>query len=242
MKIFVIVSKNYARQIFDAISNLKPKPYVLATSFDEEVEVLAKYFGHSCKRIDSINKVAELQELKDFDIAITALDDDAKNIAALKIISMFNIPIIISILHNKNNRDLIVSSGATHVINLDELLYANICSMLIPDTWIITSPLSLLPKLKIAVHRFLRRAALGVTVNDVLKALKDSKSDVSIYCFNRFGNRLTTSVFSAGDYIVITGFEEEIDKAVKTIERLFSKYEEMYASRYSVTFRMREYG
>jgi Trk K+ transport system NAD-binding subunit len=239
MKILLALSRNYFRQLVDTINNIKPFPKILVVSNDEEVEALCKHFGFEFRRVSEVQSIEELHE---YDMAILALEEDAENIAVLRAIKDFGIPIIIALQHNKNNRDMFVSEGVHYIVDVDEYLYANLSAMLLPDTWISITPISLIPRVKVAFYRVLRRALLGISYDDIRELL--SKLGLNIYAefFNRFGNRSAGRALATGDYIVISGFEEDVNRAVKELEKLFKKFEEIQASRVSQQIKTREYG
>jgi Trk K+ transport system NAD-binding subunit len=239
MKIFIALSKNYFRLIANAISNVKPPPRVLIASDDEEVEALCKYSGFEFKRLADVKN---LEELRECDIAILALAEDSENIALLKVVKDFNVPIIIALLHNKNNRDVLIGEGVHYIVDVDEYLYANLSAMLLPDTWIFITPISLLSKVKMALYRVLRRALLGISYDDIKGAFSKLNLNIYVEFFNRFGNRASGHVLAAGDYIVISGFDDDVKQAVKELEKLFRKFEEIQASRTLQQIKSREYG
>ncbi|MEM1594200.1 MAG: NAD-binding protein [Ignisphaera sp.] len=244
MKVFIAVSKKYVRPILNVVYMLKPRPKVLVISYDEEVEALSKYYGYEFKYLnDNLEQLSTIQELQEYDMAILAQDEDSKNVSILKAIKQFAIPIIIALLHNTNNRDLLINEGATYIINVDEFLYSNLYTLMYPDTWIEVSPIAALPKFRIATYRVLRRALFNIPVSEVLKIAKEYEPGIAVFCFSRFGNKMPdNSVLETGSYIVLAGFEENVEKTLKDIEKLFRKYEEVYARRYSDIIRLRKYG
>ncbi|MDK6029175.1 NAD-binding protein [Ignisphaera sp. 4213-co] len=243
MKVFIALSKKYVRPILSVVYMLKPKPKVTVVSDDEEVEVLSKYYGYEFKQFNNVEQLAAMQELREYDIAILAMDEDSKNVSIIKAVKQYSIPIIVTILHNSNNREIFISEGATYIINADEFLYSNIHALIHPDTWVVSAPFSALPKLEIAVYRVLRRALFNIPISEILEKVKEYGSDVTLYCFNRFGNKVSeNSILSTGDYIVLIGVAESLEKTVREVEKLFRKYEEVYARRYLETIRLKEYG
>jgi hypothetical protein len=239
MKVFLALSKNYFRQVISLINNMKPSPKVLVTSSDEEVEVLCKRFGFEFRKL---MEVQSIEELHNYDMAILALAEDSENISMFKIIKSFNIPIVIALLHNKDNRDIFINEGVHYIIDENEYINANLSTMLLPDTWVFITPISLVPKIKVAFYRVLRRALLGISYDDVKYLLSKLNLNIYVEFFNRFGNRTTGHVLAAGDYIVMSGFEDDVNKAVKELEKLFRKYEEIQASRILQQIKTKEYG
>ncbi len=237
MRILLAVSKNMFRSIIDALSAVKPTPKIIVTSDDEDVEVLSLQLGYEYKRLRDI-EVAE--NLTDVDIAILALDNDYANISLLKQIKGAGIPIVIAVLHNKENRATFIEEGASFIIDVDSYLQTSITSLLLPDTWITVTPITPLQKFVVAVYRVLRRGLLGISINDVESAVKG----LHIYLehFNRFGTRAENPAISPGDFIIVAGLENDVKKAINAIEMLFRKVEEMHASRISQQIRLREYG
>ncbi|MEL9940025.1 MAG: hypothetical protein QW632_00900 [Ignisphaera sp.] len=244
MKVFIAVSKKHARPVLDVVHTLKPRPRVLVVSYDEEVEALSKHYGYEFRYLrDNLEQLSSIQELQEYDMAILAQDEDSKNVAILKAIKQFAIPVIIVLLHNTNNRDFLANEGATYIINVDEFLYNNLYTLIYPDTWIELSPIAALPKFRIAMYRVLRRALFNIPVSEIMKVTGEHEPGVAVFCFSRFGNRISNdSALETGSYIVLAGFEEDVEKALKEIEKLFRKYEEVYARRYSDIIRLREYG
>jgi hypothetical protein len=94
----------------------------------------------------------------------------------------------------------------------------------------------------VAFYRVLRRALLGISYDDVKYLLSKLNLNIYVEFFNRFGNRTTGHVLAAGDYIVMSGFEDDVNKAVKELEKLFRKYEEIQASRILQQIKTKEYG
>ena len=237
MKILLAVNKNMFRSIIDALSAVKPAPKIIVASDDEDVEVLSLQLGYEYKRLRDI-EVAE--NLTDVDIAILALDNDYANISLLKQIKSAGIPIVITVLHNKENRAALIGEGANYIIDIDSYLQTSIKSLLQPDTWITVTPITPLQKFVVAVYRVLRRGLLGISINDLESAVKDIR--IYLEHLNRFGTRAEDPTISPGDFIIVAGLENDVKKAINAIETLFRKIEEMHASRISQQIRLREYG
>lgn len=240
MKIFVAVSRRYARSIVEALSALKPKPYVLIASYDDDVEILSRSLGFEFVKIKDIEKLYTYEKLEDFDVAIAALDDDILNIACIRVAKSMGIPVTVSFLHNELNRDPLTREGVQSLLNLSSFIVGNIKFVLTSDTWIMVDLVSL-ARLVMALHKVVKRGVLGLDLK-MLKGAIDFK-DVNIFAIDSVGRFVDEDkALESGDTVVIVGAQDKVMKAIDSIEKVFKKYEQVYSIKYSDIHRFSGYG
>lgn len=240
MKVFVAVSKLYAKQVLDALSSITPRPRLFIASPDPEVEVLSRVQGYEFLQLKDVEKLYTVEGLKDFDVAIAALDSDAQNIAVSRLAKTMGIPIVIAFLHSSLNRDELLREGATAVVDLEGFVSSNIRLALSSDSWSLIRVAPTL-SLSIAIHRVVRRGILGVSISSFREALEEL--DVRILAFDKTGRPIgDDKPLENGDSIVLIGPEDDVLKAVKNVEGVFRRYEQVYAMRYTSVHRYGGFG
>lgn len=240
MKIFLAVSKRYARTVIDVISSITPRPYVFVVSYDDEVEVLSKTQGYEYAKINDIEKLYTFEKLEEFDVAIAALDDDALNTAIVRVAKSMGIPVTILIIHNNRNKDIALREGAQSIIDLENFISGNLKLLLLPDTWIL---MEIIPMAKVvaAIHRVVKRSILGVG----LKILRESveSSDVQIFGVDAIGNFIgEEKPLENGDILIVIGVEDRVLNAITRLEKTFRRYEQLHVARYPEIHRPGGYG
>jgi len=231
MKIFIAVSRRYARSLIEVISSLKPKPYVVVMSYDDDVEILARSMGFEFMKIKDIEKIYTYEKLEEFDVAIAALDDDVMNVACIRIAKSMGIPIAMSLMHNEMNKDSLMREGVQNIINLNNFIVENIKFALMSDVWI---TIEIVPMYRIvaALHKLVKRSVLGLDLK-VLKEAIDIR-DVGVFAIDSMGRFIGEDrVLESGDIIVVIGAEDKVLKTVTNIEKIFRRYEQIYSIRYS---------
>ncbi len=237
MKILLATSKRYARLLLDAIGDVRPKPKIIILSLDEEVAILAKNLGIEYRSDLTIERLYTSEELEEYDLAIIAMDDDQDNIVLARVAKSMNIPIIISILNNTANRDLLIREGVHYIVDVNEFTVNTIKTIFISDTWVAIK-LSGIVNLVVALHRIVRRGILGITLAEIEEVIREE--NVKFMLLEKGGRVVTdaSKTIETGDIIVVTGIEDDVRKAMDSIERIFRKHEEIFARRYAETFRI----
>lgn len=240
MKVFLAVSKRYARHVIETLSLVALRPRILVASYDDEVEILAKAQGHEFVKLKDVEKLYTIEKLEEFDIAIAALDDDVQNVAVARVAKSMGIPVIVAIIHNELNRDAALGEGVQGVISIERFVSGNLKLLLMPDTWIVME-LSIAPSLAVAIQRIVKRSVLGIGVKDLLEVAKLSK--VRVIAVDKVGNIVDEDrPLENGDSLVVIGSEPNVLKAVAELEKVFRRYEQLYVIRYPEPHRLGGYG
>lgn len=226
--------------MIETLSLLKPRPYVLIASYDDEVEILAKSTGFDYVKIKDIEKLYTYEKLEEFDIAITAFDDDVMNIASIKIAKSMGIPITLSILHNEMNKNIFLKEGVQGILNLDNFVTSNIKLALMTDIWVITEFTPFF-HLVTAFHRIVKRSVLGLD----LRTLKESVDlhETVVFVVDSMGRIVDENKpLENGNILIVLGAKEKVLKTINDIEKVFRKYEQLYSIRFADTQRSSGYG
>lgn len=243
MKILLAVSKRYARLLLDAVWGISPRPEVTILSPDEEVAVLAKNLGVGYRPDMSLEKIYASEELKGYDLAVLAMDDDKDNIVLARAARSMGIPIVVSVLNDTANKDILIREGVTHIVDVNDFAVNSIASFVLSDTWI-TVRVPSTTGIVVALQRIVRRGILGVTQGEIEKFI--SEGNVKLIILNSGGKVISDSsrAIETGDTIVLAGTENDVRKVASNIEKVFRRYEEVFARRYAETLgtTMRSYG
>ncbi len=243
MKILAAVSRSTATRVLSSIQMLTPKPHVAVASIDEEAALISKAMGVEFIGGPLPERIYAIDEFKEYDVGIAALDDDSMNISIVKALRSIGMPLVISLLNNSANRDLLVKEGADYIIDVDSYVSQNIAASLIVDKWIYVRPLSTV-NLAFAVIRLVKRSILGVKLGELKSALR-SKS-VHLMAVDKLGKTINddSAELSAGDIMLLIGIESEIREASMDVEKLFRRREEALARSFAESLRVstRPYG
>ncbi|MCS7127988.1 MAG: hypothetical protein N3E36_01785 [Sulfolobales archaeon] len=243
MKILAAVSRSTVARVLNCIQVLVPKPHVAVVSLDEEAALASKAMGVEFIGGPLPEKIYAIDEFKEYDVGIAALDNDSINISVVKALRSIGIPLVISLLNNSANRDLLVKEGADYVIDIDSYVSQNIAASLSMDKWVYVKPLSIV-NLTLAVVRLARRSILGVKLGELKSALR-SKS-IHLMAIDRLGKVISDDSveLNAGDIILLTGIESEVYEASMDVEKLFRRHEETLARSFAESLRAstRPYG
>lgn len=239
MRVFLAVSKIYAKKVFEVLSAISPKPYVLVVSRDEEVELLSKAQGYEYVKIGDVEKLYTLEKLEEFDIAIAALDDDMLNIAVARVAKSMGIPVVVLFIHDTMNKDVALREGAKMFVNIDNFVSSNLRLLLLPDTWVVMELMPMI-KLVVAIHRVAKRSVLGLKI-DVLKEAVGFE-DIQVFAIDKMGSFIKEKPLDIDDTVFVIGVEDRVLKAVAELEKTFRRYEQLYTLRYTETHRFGGYG
>ncbi|MEM3980997.1 MAG: NAD-binding protein [Ignisphaera sp.] len=240
MKIFLAISRKYAKQVIDVLLSLTPKPYVLIASSDDEVEALAKLQGYEFIKIKDIEKLYTIERLEEFDIAVAGLDDDVLNIAVARVAKSMGIPMVVAFMHNSLNRDEMLKEGVTSIINIENFISSNLKFVLLPDTWIVVELIPMV-KLVVAIYRVVKRSVLGVNIRIFDEVLEGEK--IKIFAVDRVGNFIDDDKPLERDYLLLAiGTQDKVLKGIADIEKIFRRYEQLYTLKYTEIQRFGGYG
>ncbi|MEM1645653.1 MAG: NAD-binding protein [Ignisphaera sp.] len=240
MKIFLAISRKYAKQVIDVLLSLTPKPYVLIASSDDEVEALAKLQGYEFIKIKDIEKLYTIKRLEEFDIAVAGLDDDVLNIAVARVAKSMGIPMVVAFMHNSLNRDEMLKEGVTSIINIENFISSNLKFVLLPDTWIVVELIPMV-KLVVAIYRVVKRSVLGVNIRIFDEVLEGEK--IKIFAVDRVGNFIDDDKPLERDYLLLAiGTQDKVLKGIADIEKIFRRYEQLYTLKYTEIQRFGGYG
>lgn len=240
MKIFLAISKKYAKQVIDVLLSLTPKPYVLIASYDDEVEVLAKLQGYEFIKIKDVEKLYTIEKLEEFDVAVAGLDDDVLNMAVARVAKSMGIPMVIAFMHNSLNRDELLKEGVTSIINIENFVSSNLKFVLLPDTWIVVE---LIPVIKfvVAIYRVVKRSVLGVNMRIFNEVIESEK--IKIFAIDRAGNFVNGDKPLERDSVLLAiGMHDKVLKGITEIEKIFRRYEQLYTLKYTEIQRFGGYG
>lgn len=243
MKILVAVSRSTATRVISCIQMLVPKPHVAVVSLDAEAALVSKAMGVEFIEGPIPERIYAIEEFKEYDVGIAALDDDSINISIVKALRSIGIPLVISLLNNSANRDLLAKEGVDYIIDADSYISQNIAASLSMDKWIYIKPLSI-ADLALAVIRLVRRSILGVKLGELKSTLRSR--GVHLMVINRLGKAISDESveLSAGDIILLVGIESEVYEASMDVEKLFKRREEALARSFAESLRasIRPYG
>ncbi|MEM1644229.1 MAG: hypothetical protein QXV30_03970 [Desulfurococcaceae archaeon] len=243
MKILIAVSKSTVTRILSCIQMLVPKPHVAVVSLDDEAALVSKAMGVEFIGGPLPERIYAIDEFKEYDVGIAALDDDSINISIVKALRSIGIPLVISLLNNSANRDLLVKEGADYIIDVDSYISQNIAASLIMDKWIYIKPLSI-ADLALAITRLVKRSVLGVKLGELKSALRSR--NVHLMVVNRLGKAISDELaeLNVGDIILLIGIESEVYEASMDVEKLFKRREEALARSFAESLRasIRPYG
>jgi len=223
-----VVSSRYGRLLAELAKVSKTPVAIHVYSFDESVEAIAREVGASFKKISSFEELYTLEELGRCDVGLVALDEDSETLTAAKVLKSIGVPVVIPVLNVSLNRDVAAAFGLKHAVAIDQYVAGNVLQLVLLDTWIYVNAVDYLG-LGIALYRVWKRGLLGIRVKDLEHALEGKP--VKLLVIDRHGRVITDQehVVEQGDVIVVVGRFVELVNYTGLIDKLFTRYEQIYA-------------
>jgi len=239
MKVFVAASKKYAKNVLDVLHSLSPKPFIVLASLDDEVGVLAKMLGIEFVKVEDVEKLYVLEKLEEFDVAIAAFDDDVYNIAVARVAKSMGIPIVIAFMHSVLNREEMIREGVSNIVDIENIISSYLKQFLLHDSWVV---IKVIPAMNfvVALYKVVKRGLLGVNLRVFIENVGGG---IKIFAIDKTGNFISEDKpLENGDMIIVIGLEDKVMKIVSEFERIFRKYEQYYAMKYTDIHRLTGYG
>ncbi|MEL9909289.1 MAG: hypothetical protein QXP97_02050 [Desulfurococcus sp.] len=235
MRIALVTTARFSRLALELLGSIKTPTALHVFSMDPEVEAVAREVKAVFHKFNSIEELYVYKELESCDIGVIALDRDSDSIAVARILGKMGVPLIFIVLNTRGNRELAKGEGAGYVISLDEYIVGNILPVILMDSWVSMRIIDAF-NLGVAVYRVWKRGVLGVKLGDFLDKLKGKPAMLMVY--DKAGRIVMNGehVVEQGDALILIAKYSELLEYISSIEKIFSKYEEYVARRYSEQF------